>query len=132
MAVQPRDLRTDNGAYSKQKRMLATHTIVGTFANGSGTLAPLTPVAFNTSTKKWVVWANGGSNDTNAVKGFVWHNPVTLHSTNDVQGIIMLRGRIHMADIVLPAGEDLDNLKNALRANARLLGIDVEGLDQIR
>ncbi len=37
------------------------------FAAGSGTLAKLTPVAFNTSTNKWQLWASAQTNEVNTV-----------------------------------------------------------------
>ncbi|MCZ2418668.1 MAG: head decoration protein [Burkholderiales bacterium] len=91
-----------------------------------------TPLAFNTSTNKWVVWTNGGSNGTGTVKGFVYPDAVTTDGTNDVMAPVLLLGEIPYEDIVLPAGESADNLKTALRSGPRDIGLHVTGLDQVR
>jgi ribosomal protein S9 len=44
-------------------RVEATSIMPKTFAIGSGTLAPLTPVAYNTSTNQWVAWGQGTSSE---------------------------------------------------------------------
>lgn len=103
-----------------------------TLATGSGTIYRLTPMAYNTSTNKWVVWTNGGSNGTGTVSGFLWPDEVTLDGSDDVLANIMLRGRVHFDDIVVPSGETEANLKTALRSGPRALGLTIEGLSQVR
>lgn len=103
-----------------------------TFAAGSGTLAKLCPVAFNTSTNQWVVWTNGGANGTGTISGFVWPDAVVLDSDEEVIGNVLMQGRVHYADIPVPTGETADNLKTALRSGPRGLGLIIEGLDQVR
>lgn len=133
MAYTPNELVTQIGALSSSGlRCFATHIHPKTFATGSGTLTPLTPVTFNTSTSKWVVWANGGANGTGTIKGFVWPNPVVLSGTGDVLGQVVTSGQINFGDVVLPGGETLANLKIACRDGLRQIGIDMEGLDNVR
>lgn len=102
------------------------------FASGSGTLAGLTPVAFNTSTNLWVVWTNGGANGTGTISGFVWPDDVVLDASDEVTGQVLLEGKIHFDDIVVPSGETEANLKTAIRGNLRALGLVVQGLTQVR
>lgn len=103
-----------------------------TFASGSGTLDPLTPVAFNTSSNKWVVWANGGANGAGTIKGFVGFDAVVLDSDEEVLGNVILEGKLHLDDIPVPSGQTLSNLKIALRSGPRDLGLIIQGLDQVR
>lgn len=103
-----------------------------TFATGSGTLAALTPVAYNTSTNKWVVWTNGGSNGTGTVSGFIFPDAVTLNASKEVIGQVLIQGKIHYSDIVLPENEVEANLKTALRSGPRGLGLIIQGLDLVR
>lgn len=114
------------------KRLRVQPTVIQpkTFAAGSGTLAPLTPVAYNTSTNKWVVWTNGGANGTGTIKGFVGLDAVVLDAANEVLGNVILGGIIHYEDIVLPSGESAGNLKTALTGTVRQLGFTVQGLEK--
>lgn len=54
---------------TQQKRCFSDHTMPKTYAAGTGTLAQLTPMAINSTTKKWVVWANagGGTNQVDTI-----------------------------------------------------------------
>lgn len=103
-----------------------------TFASGSGTLAALTPVAFNTSTSKWVPYASGGANGTGTISGFVWPDAVVLDGTNDVLGNVILGGRIHLDDIPIISGYTLAQLKTSLLSDARSRGFIIEGLANFR
>lgn len=76
--------------------------------------------------------AGVAANGTNLIKGFIWPNPVVLDSDEEVLGVVMLMGRAHYDDIVLPAGQTADGLKAALRDGPRALGLKIEGLDQVR
>lgn len=112
-------------------RVKATYVAPKTFApvGGKPSYACLTPVSFNTATKKWVVWTNGGANGTGTIKGFVYVDGVDLDDTDDVIGNVMLAGEIHRDDVVLPTGELQANLDAALIAsNLRAVGIQVQGL----
>ena len=106
--------------------------VVGTLLNvaGAPTYAPGTPLTLNAS-GKWIVWTN-----TAKVEGFVYFqnegdfpsHGVTVHATNDVQGIVLVRGQIHYLDIPLPGGEVQGNLDTALKSGPRELGLDIQGL----
>lgn len=97
------------------------------FANSAGaeTLAPLTLVAYNTSTNKWVVWATGGANGTGTVAGLVGWDGILLDATNDVLGNVFLGGEFHIDDIPVVGGT-LAQIKTALEA-ARPLGFIITG-----
>ncbi|MCP4897875.1 MAG: hypothetical protein GY906_12960 [bacterium] len=111
---------------------------VKTFAPvaGGATLAPLTPIAYETVLDKWVVWANAGVNDANVIRGFVWPDAVELDDSGvgneDVMGQVVMEGRIHADDIPLPGGELQANLNAALRSGPRDLGLFIYGLDEVR
>lgn len=101
-------------------------------AAGGPTLPALTPLAFNTSTNKWVVWTNGGSNGTGTISGFLWPDAVTLDATDDTLAQVLMAGDVHYEDIPVPSGETLANLKTALRSGPRALGLMIKGLDNVR
>lgn len=85
-----------------------------------------------------VAEGNKGVADTgrNDIRGFVWPNAVTVDDSGDgnedVIGQVLLAGRIHYDDIVLPSGESATNLKAALRSGCRERGLWIEGLAQVR
>ena len=63
----------------------------------NGRLKAGEPIAKNTSTKKWVPYASGGSNGTNAVSGFLATDvPFRVDNTNkpDCVAPMLDRGRI--------------------------------------
>lgn len=111
-------------------RCAAEHIQPKTFASGSGTLAALTPVAYNTSTQKWVQWANGGANGTGSIMGFVWPDPVILDGANEVIGQVCMEGDIHFDDIPVVGGT-LAQLKTACET-LRDLGFTIQGLPNFR
>lgn len=94
-------------------------------SGGAETLAPLTLVAFNTSTSKWVVWATGGTNGTGTVAGLVGWDGILLDATNSVEGNVFLEGEFHIDDIPVVGGT-LAQIKTALYT-ARALGIIIQG-----
>lgn len=95
--------------------------------------AALTPVAFNTATAKWVIWASGGANETGIVRGFVYPDAVQTDAADDVHGQVMTHGIVHYDDVVLPAGQLQADLATALKAPAtRGVGLKVQGLEGIR
>lgn len=117
-----------------------------TFApNGAASTLELpvgTPVAYNTSTNKWVPWVNAaqpGTNGTSTVQGFVYPDPVTIEATggDDVLGQVMLRGSVHYDDVVevltgLGYTTFTTNLTAALVVGPRSLGLTIEGLANVR
>ncbi len=117
-----------------KKRFWPTSIQVKSFKNIAlgPTLAVGTPIAFDTSTLNWVVWAQAGTNGTNQIRGFVWPDDVKLDATNEVMGQVMMAGKLDYADVVLPAGETDPNLKLELQDNLRQFGFHVEGLPEVR
>lgn len=69
--------------------------------------------------------------NTTGVKGFMFED-LTLAAGNESVANVMLAGMVHINDIVLPAGETLNVLKAALRVDCRPLGLDIDGLNQVR
>lgn len=51
-------------------------------------------VAFNTSTKKWVPYASGGSNGTNQLAGFIGQDMPFRVGGGDATAAMLTRGRI--------------------------------------
>lgn len=51
-------------------------------------------IAFNTSTKKWVPYASGGSNGTNSLRGFLLNDVPFRVSAGDKVVPLLTRGRI--------------------------------------
>ena len=112
------------------------------FANSAGaeTIAPMTPVAYDTSTNNWKVWTDGGANGTGDIRGFLigteyGADPVTgitLDATDEVIGTVMIDGTIDYNSIVLPSGETENNLKAALQSGLRERGIIVANLENFR
>lgn len=138
MALKQPELFTSTSA-AAMKRFYPTNLEPKRFANvgGGPTLAVGTPVAYDTSAGKWKVWANGGSNEVGIIRGFVWPDPIVLDATDDVLGVVMLKGMVHFDDIVVTGGT-LAQLKTAVQDGAgsgaptlRELGIDVQGLVKI-
>lgn len=70
---------------------------------------------------------------SNRIDGLIWPDAVTLDASDDVLGQVMMAGRVHVDDIVTPAGETTGSLKAALRNTvARNEGLILEGLDSWR
>ncbi len=132
MALEDNELFTSNTEVAKL-RVFSESTQPKTFAAGAVTFAPGTPVAFDTVTATWKVWAEAGINGNNLIRGFVWPDPVVLAAADEVQGQVMLAGRIHAVDVPLPAGELQADLDAALAGGLReRTGIIVEGLESFR
>jgi hypothetical protein len=70
--------------------------------------------------------------ESDIVRGFVYPDDIELDDTDDVLGQVMMAGRIHYDDIVLPDGAVEAQLKEALRDGPRALGLIIEGLTQVR
>ena len=130
MALNPRELFSSSST-AALLRVDAITVQPKTFAQGTGTLANLTPMAFNTSTGFWVTWVTGGINGTGTISGFVWSDPVVLDADEEVIGNILLEGKVHFADIVVVGGTETQ-LKVALRDGPRALGLIIQGLDAVR
>jgi hypothetical protein len=132
MALVPEQLYTALETQEAKPGVCGERIQPKTFAAGTGTLAVLTPVAFNTSTNLWAVWDAGGSNGLNVIRGFVWADDITLSATGEVIGNVLMEGTINYSDIVLPTGELEADLKAALRSGPRDLGILIQNLSEVR
>lgn len=73
-----------------------------------------------------------GDTERDQIRGFVWPDEVVLVSGKEVLGQVMLAGKVHYDDIVLPDGEVEADLKTALRDGPRDRGLHIQGLDQVR
>lgn len=100
--------------------------------SGAPTLEVGFPMAYDDAEKKWVPWSAGGTSDTNVIRGFIYPVDVDTHATQDVLGIIMLRGEIHYDDIAIPTGEAEADLKEALRDGPLARGLVIRGLTEVR
>lgn len=79
-----------------------------------------------------VAGGTDATNNADQMKGLAW-GEVTLSATGEVVSQVMLRGIVHADDIPVVAGHyDLVEKNKALREQARDLGIDVQGLTQVR
>lgn len=106
---------------------------VKSLAAGSGTLAPLTALAFNTSTNSWQVFDADGSNGTDEIKGFLWPDEVTLDGSDEVMAQVLMAGQVHYDDIPLVSGSyNQSELAAALKSAARPLGLRIQGLAEVR
>lgn len=99
-------------------------------------LPVLTPVARNSSTGFWVPWDANGSNATDTMLGLVWPEAITLSEDGEVQGSVMLAGKVHYEDILAAVEERAveveADLATELKAGPRDLGILVYGLPDVR
>lgn len=64
-------------------------------ASADTDLAPLTPIAFDTATGKYVVYANGAANSGNRIVGFVWPDLQVQTTASDPTVTIMVEGEIY-------------------------------------
>lgn len=63
------------------------------------------------------------------IAGFVWPDPVTLDSDEEVIGNVLMSGTIHFDDIPIVSGYTSNQLKEALRnGGVRQLGFMIQGL----
>lgn len=131
MALNPREL-FDSETRSAFPRTIAERVAVKEFGQGSGTLSVMAPLAFNTSTNKWVPFEVSGSNGTGTIKGFVWPDEIVLDSDEEVLGQVLLRGILHEDDVLAATTEADGGTRTALRSGPRGLGLDVQGLTQVR
>ena len=108
--------------------------------SGGASLVQGVPVAYNSSTGRWGVWTQGGSNGTSVLAGFLMED-VTLNDSGsddtEVIAQVLLLGVVHRDDIntaairALCGGSPSEaNLDAAMLADAvREKGLIIEGLD---
>lgn len=129
MAYNPNELfatGTGNTSYRVQPTWIQAKTLAAIGA--APTLPVLTPLAFNSSTGKWVVWTNGGANGTGTIVGFLWPDAVTADAANDSLINVLVKGVIHHDDIPVPSGESQGNLDTALKTGLLARGLIIQGL----
>lgn len=97
--------------------LLALPTVTGDISGLTG--ATLTAVAT----------AGTASGGTHKIFGFVHPNPIQIHATNDVMGMIMVEGEIHYDEIAaLVDSGDLSALQTALKDGLVSKGLIIQGL----
>jgi len=102
-----------------------------TIASALGTIAPLTAMAYNTSTNLWTVWATGGANGTGTISGFMGLRGAVAHASDETLAIIFLGGQIHLGDIPVVGGT-LAQLKTAIIASTLSTKWIVQGMEDFR
>lgn len=131
MALNPNELFSSNSPVSTS-RTEAHRVKVCKFGQGTGTLPINAPVAFNTSTGFFVPWDADGANGAALLKGIVFPDPIVLDSDEEVLGQVMFEGIVHADDVKAATSEADADVEAELRAEARLLGIHVQGLTAVR
>lgn len=129
MALGPNELfrQTTRAA---AKRFVSEHIAPKKFAAAAGgpTLAQLTPVAYDTVTNNWKVWANAGANGIAVIRGFIAeYTGATLDATNETLHNVIMAGTIYAQDVVLPGGETQANLDALLTTVMRDKGFTIQG-----
>ena len=115
------------GANLGEANAVVTLTFGGSLAGEEVTIT-ITPTLTGNDHVLAEVTAGVGSHGSAIITGFVWPDPIKLHATNEVLGNIMLGGKVHFDDIVVPAGETSATLAVACRKSLRDKGIIVQGL----
>lgn len=131
MAVVPTELFDGPITVGAQKRICATWTQAKTFAAGSGTIAKGTPLGVVSASKDWGEWDADSGAGLATFRGIAWPNDIVLDAGGEVIGNVMLAGKAHIDDMVLPGNETLTTLKAALITAARDVNIQIEGYHEI-
>lgn len=126
-------------------RLNASRLKVVVLAVGSALLPVGTPIAYDTSTNTWKPYVQGGMNESNVIRAFIYERPVQLSGTGEQHGVALIGGEVYASDVntaairaVLGGSPSEANIQTALRTNngagptLRELNIDVRGLSQIR
>lgn len=91
-----------------------------------GTPMVLDNAAGNTGQLRPWVDGDGG---TRSIVGFVYPRPVTVPAANEKLGVVMMKGKIHVDDVVTPTGQTLATLQTALKEEGlRYAGLVIDGL----
>ncbi len=134
MALQPEQL-FDSYSRGAAPRLQATTAHPRDFkqVGAAKTLPVGTAVAMVTATGFWVEFDPAGNDGSEEIRGFVYDVPVTLSTSGEVVGTVMLAGWIHRDDIVAD-GATSNQLEAALRAQGpsmREKGFDIVGLTKV-
>lgn len=132
MALDPQELFQSAPGNGSQTRTVAHRLAPKVFASGAGTLPVNAPVAFDTVAGFWTPWTAAGANGQEVLKGIVYPDPIELSATGEVIGQVLLRGIVHVDDVKAATTEADADVETELREEARLLGIDVQGLTEVR
>ena len=128
------ELFSETDGNGSNPRIFPTSTQPKTFAAGTGTVLDMTPVGVVTATGKWAVWNPAETNGTQNIEGILYTQDLPtkgleLDGADDVLGNVVLAGRVHVDDIVLPGAATANDLATALSTGeVRKKGITVEGL----
>ena len=126
MALETKELFS-SVTQNPKERVEAVTVAPKTIDGGQGTIAPLTPMVY--AATGWTVWQDA---DANTLHGFMWPDQHVAHATDESIANILIRGKIHYDDVVLPASQTQATLDTALQTTCRDLGIDVQGLVNVR
>ena len=133
MAYDPNELFSTT-LVGKGLRFYPTIVRPKTFAGGTALIKKGTPVAKHTSGGSdtlWAEWDSDGATGLQVLEGFAWPDDIQLISGKEVLGNVMLAGKLHYADIVLPTSgaENATTLNAELRSqDFRAKGFDIDGL----
>lgn len=127
MALADNELFSENSVPAL-KRARADHVIPARFALGVGTIAVLQAVAYDTALGYWAPWDANGANGRDVIGGFLWDHEITLDADEEVLGVVMVAGEVHVDDIELGV-ETLADLKLALADDARQRNLHIQGLE---
>lgn len=110
--------------------------------SGAPVLERLTPMAFNSTSKQWVPWTTGvtSPNYVGVIRGFLisgnlddegddFNDVVQTSATDEVLGVIMLGGQLHIDDVPLYSTNTLDQVKAAIEASALMDRFVIQGMD---
>ena len=134
MALVTNELFSSAPGVGSQKRIGPRVIKVKEFAieAGSPTIPKGALVSYETgAVDGWGAFRQAGANGAELMRGIAWPDDIELSATGEVLGQVMLRGLVHRDDIELN-GETQPNVDIQLQTLARDLGIDVEGLADVR
>lgn len=99
------------------KQVLNPRIMPKTFAAGSGTLAPLTPVGKLTASGHFAIWNPGNSDGSEVIAGFTdYRDSFDLDASDEVIGLVVLEGTMRSTDVVVPSSTNEATLFTHLRA----------------
>jgi hypothetical protein len=80
--------------------------VVKQFKTGSGTLPVGCPIYIETASGFAVLSVPAGTvtNNVEQIHGIVWPDAVTLNGSGEVHGTVMMKGQIHVDDVLLAGG----------------------------
>jgi len=148
MTIAPQNMLLDSGTSGPLPRAipdLVQEKVFAASAGAAATLAPLTPIAKNSSSGFHVAAVQGGANSTDIIIGFAWDfrtiqaaaTPgITVNASGggESQGNVMTAGTIDFRDIPFATYGTLAQLKAAIRTQSpslRSLNLVIVGLEGV-